>query len=171
MQFHPVLSIRLKYFLRLFLKHPKSMNTVFRDMMLCSLVEVYRRIGGTFCLLLHGWRVTQASKRQENSTRLYGLTPNTTVFFIVTVVRTSDFTLNPCSSFWVPGQVLHPHKTKGYRPVLFSRFLNTRRKYLKKTRKQTNPPYLKHDTCGTFRIFVFMPGYSAFAGWYRNTYF
>jgi hypothetical protein len=138
MQFYSVLSIRFEIFSAHFFKHPKSMNNIFWDMTSCSLVEVYRRTGGTFCRLLHGRRVNQASKRLENSIRLYGVTSNTIVFFIVTVVRTSDFNLNPRSSSWVRDQVLRPHKRKGYtrRPDLLSRSLNRRWKDLKKGRKQ-----------------------------------
>jgi hypothetical protein len=74
-------------------------------------IEVYRRLGGIYYFRLHGWRVSQASKKQlscvdysltlrtevessskhrQISTRRHGVTAQKIVLFIVTAVSMSN---------------------------------------------------------------------------------
>jgi hypothetical protein len=66
--------------------------TMFWNVTPCSLIEVQRCFGGTYCSHLHGRRVSQAVSQQEaDDTGPHGVISRKMVLFIVTAVRT----LNP----------------------------------------------------------------------------
>jgi len=82
-------------------------NTTFCDVTPCSLVEMYQRFGGTYCIHLQLRRVNNTEKwiqREEERTwslkmqavgffetwcRLHDVTFQKTISFIVTAMRTS----------------------------------------------------------------------------------
>jgi hypothetical protein len=87
-------------------------STIFWIIASYDLIVVYRHLGGTYCFHLHGWRVSQASKKQllfcgllfnpkdwnrtflKTSVNFYQTTRRITaqkiIFFIVTAVRMSN---------------------------------------------------------------------------------
>jgi hypothetical protein len=68
-------------------------STIFWDVMPCCVVEVYCRLGGVQNLHFEGGRVCQAASRTmiwQTSTRLYSITSQQTVLFIVTTMKTPD---------------------------------------------------------------------------------
>jgi hypothetical protein len=99
-----------------------SKTTIFRDMTLCSLVEVYRRFGGTYCLHLRikkqakeapsvirwlivwltllnwWWEQYIPPKRRRVCTELHGVTSQKIVVFMGAAVRIwSPTQFGPCS--------------------------------------------------------------------------